>query len=38
MANVLNRGLEISEFRLQPYNYIYFQTNILGKGMKFPYS
>ena len=33
MVKVLNRCLEISEFKLQSRYYIYFWTNTLGKSM-----
>ena len=34
MAKVLHCGLEVSEFDLQAWYYVHFQTNILRKGMK----
>ena len=35
MAKVLNSSLEVSTFKLQLWYYVYFWTNILGKGMNF---
>ena len=33
MANVLDFGLEINEFKLQSGSYIHFRTNTLEEGM-----
>ena len=33
VANVLNCGLEVSEFDLQLRYYVHFRTNITGKSM-----
>ena len=33
MAKVLDSSLKVSEFELQSYYYVHFQTNTLGKGM-----
>ena len=34
MVKVLDSGLEISDFKIQSYYYVYFQTNTLGKYLK----
>ena len=33
MVKALDCGIEVREFELQSRCYVYFQTNILGKGM-----
>ena len=33
MDNLLDSGLEVSEFELQSVNYVHFQANKLGKSM-----
>ena len=33
MANVLDCGITVSEFKFQPYYHVHFRTNTLGKGM-----
>ena len=33
VANVLNIGIVVSEFKLQSCHYVHFLTNTLGKGM-----
>ena len=33
VANVLDYDIIVNEFKIQSYNYAYFQTNTLGKGM-----
>ena len=33
MTNVLDYGLEVSEFELKSQNNVHFWTNTLGKGM-----
>ena len=34
VANILNNGIVISEFKLQPHYYVHFQTNTVGKGIE----
>ena len=34
MTKALDCGLEVTEFEFQPSYYVYFRSNIRGKGMK----